>query len=145
MSWQRPSSELRASDAERERVVNFLREHALAGRLSNDELEERIGAAYAAVTRGDLERLIGDLPRRDATPARHRPQRAVAKRQPNPVMVLVGMMALVLPMAVMSAAAVALVAVFAVAVVLGPFVIVALILVAVMRRRRPPPRRSVYG
>ena len=40
-------SELRASDAERERVVAFLREHALLGRLTDDELEDRIGLAYA--------------------------------------------------------------------------------------------------
>ena len=56
-------SELRASDAERERVITFLREHALLGRLSDDELEDRIGLAYASVTVGDLERLIADLPR----------------------------------------------------------------------------------
>ena len=61
------------------------------------------------------------------------------------MMVLVGMMALLLPMVVMGAAAVAILAVFAMAFVLGPFVIVALILVAAMRRRRPSPRRSVYG
>ena len=63
MPLQRPYPELRASDAERERVVAFLREHALAGRLNDEELEERIGLAYAAVTVGDLERLIADLPR----------------------------------------------------------------------------------
>ena len=126
-------------------MVSFLREHALVGRLSNDELEERIGAAYAAVTRGDLERLIGDLPRRDTAPVRRRQPRAVAKRQPNPMMVLVGMMALLLPMVVMGAAAVAILAVFAMAFVLGPFVIVALILVAAMRRRRPAPRHSAFG
>ena len=56
-------SELRASDAERERVVAFLREHALLGRLTDDELEDRIGLAYASVTVGDLETLIADLPR----------------------------------------------------------------------------------
>ena len=66
-SWQRSSSsELRASDAERERVVDFLRENSLVGRLTHDELDERIGLAYAAVTRGDLERLLVDLPRGDA-------------------------------------------------------------------------------
>ena len=53
-------SELRASDAERERVVAFLREHALLGRLTDDELEDRIGLAYASVTVGDLEKLIRD-------------------------------------------------------------------------------------
>ena len=78
MPLQRPYSELRASDAERERVVAFLREHALAGRLNDEELEERIGLAYAAVTVGDLERLIADLPARP--PARPAP----AARAPPP-------------------------------------------------------------
>lgn len=141
-SWQRSSSDLRVSDAERERVVDFLRENALVGRLTHDELDERIGLAYAAVTRGDLERLIGDLPRGGA--ARHpaaRPRRSASvakKREPSGVMVLVGLAALAIPMAVMAGIAVALVAVFALSVVIGPFVIVALILLAALRRRRPP-------
>jgi hypothetical protein len=55
--------ELRASDREREDAVTLLREHGAAGRLDVDELEERIGAAYAARTRGDLAGLLRDLPR----------------------------------------------------------------------------------
>ena len=51
--------------------MTFLREHALAGRLDSDELEERIGLAYAARYVGDLERLIRDLPRRDDPAPRH--------------------------------------------------------------------------
>ena len=53
---------LRASDAEREQVVDALRDHAALGRLSTDELEERTGAAYAATTRGELVALRSDLP-----------------------------------------------------------------------------------
>jgi len=151
-SWQRSSSsELRASDAERERVVDFLRENSLVGRLTHDELDERIGLAYAAVTRGDLERLLLDLPRGDARPV-PRPRRAttpvVKKREPSGVMVLVGLAALAIPMAIMAGIAVALVAVFALSVVIGPFVIVALILIAALRRRRPPAagwQRPHYG
>src|SRR3954451_19199173 len=67
-------TELRASDAERERVVAFLREHALLGRLTDDELEERIGLAYASVTVGDLEKLIHDLPRASRPPPPPRPR-----------------------------------------------------------------------
>ena len=55
--------ELRASDGEREDTVTLLREHGAAGRLDVDELEERIGSAYAARTRGDLATLLRDLPR----------------------------------------------------------------------------------
>ena len=144
-SWQRSSSsELRASDAERERVVDFLRENSLVGRLTHDELDERIGLAYAAVTRGDLERLLVDLPRGDARHPAPRPRRASApvakKREPSGVMVLVGLAALAIPMAIMAGVVVALAAVFALSVVVGPFVIVALILIAALRRRRPPGR-----
>ena len=54
--------DVRASDAERERVVEALRAHAAAGRLTVDELEARIGRAYAAATRADLRLLLADLP-----------------------------------------------------------------------------------
>jgi hypothetical protein len=55
-------SSLRVADADREQLVDELREHALAGRLTSEELEERIGGAYSASTRGDLEVLRADLP-----------------------------------------------------------------------------------
>jgi Domain of unknown function (DUF1707) len=61
---------LRASDQEREAVATLLRRHGGEGRLDLDELEERLDAAYSARTRGDLSRLLVDLPR---TPARSRP------------------------------------------------------------------------
>jgi hypothetical protein len=147
-------SELRASDAERERVITFLREHALLGRLSDDELEERIGLAYASVTVGDLERLIGDLPRagRPAPrPAPHRHQtRAVQRSGPPPALIGVGLGALLLtglPIVVLGVAiaiVAALVAVvFALSVVLGPILLVTLLIIAAAKRRRPqrPPMR----
>jgi hypothetical protein len=52
---------LRASDAEREQIADVLRHAAGEGRLTVDELDERLDAAYAAVTRGDLDRLVGDV------------------------------------------------------------------------------------
>jgi hypothetical protein len=54
--------DVRASDAERERTVEHLREHALAGRLTVEELDERCARAYAAVTRSELAELVADLP-----------------------------------------------------------------------------------
>ncbi|MBE2320456.1 DUF1707 domain-containing protein [Solirubrobacter sp. CPCC 204708] len=139
-SWQRPTPELRASDAERERVVDFLRESALVGRIDHDELEERIGLAYAAVTRGDLERLLVDLPR-GARPPAPRPRRAPApakRREPSAAMVLVGLSAIAIPMIVLTGVVMAIVAVVALSVLSAPFVIVALLVAAAMRRRRPP-------
>jgi hypothetical protein len=58
-----PSDDLRASDAERDAVVAQLREHGGAGRLSVEELDERIASALAAPTRRDLAALVADLPR----------------------------------------------------------------------------------
>jgi hypothetical protein len=53
--------ELRASDAERERTVDQLRHAAGEGRLTVEELDERLGVAYAARTRGELEQLVTDI------------------------------------------------------------------------------------
>jgi Domain of unknown function (DUF1707) len=56
------SDPTRASDADRERVVDWLREGHFHGRLTVEELDERIERAYAAVTRGELSALVTDLP-----------------------------------------------------------------------------------
>ena len=52
----------RASDSEREQTVVRLREAAAEGRLTVEELDQRIDAAYAATTRDELESLTADLP-----------------------------------------------------------------------------------
>ena len=54
---------LRASDADRDRVAVSLRDHAVAGRLTTDELDARTGRAFAARTLGELDALLADLPR----------------------------------------------------------------------------------
>jgi hypothetical protein len=53
---------LRASDADRERVVESLRDHAAAGRLDVDELAERTESALRARTLGELDLVVRDLP-----------------------------------------------------------------------------------
>jgi hypothetical protein len=53
---------VRASDADRERAVVSLREHAAEGRLTLEEFTERMSAAYRATTRGELDELARDLP-----------------------------------------------------------------------------------
>jgi len=53
---------IRISDADRERVTAKLRESFAEGRLTSDELEERITAALSAKTYGDLRRVTADLP-----------------------------------------------------------------------------------
>lgn len=54
---------IRASDADREAVAGLLQDHAVAGRLTTDELAERVGRALVARTRGELDALVADLPR----------------------------------------------------------------------------------
>ncbi len=71
---------LRASDAEREHHAELLREHAAQGRLTVDELEERLDRVYAARTVGELTPIVGDLP----APQRSRPpQQRRTRRRPE--------------------------------------------------------------
>ena len=53
---------IRASDKERDSVVDVLREAYAEGRLDLTEFDERSSAAYDAKTRGDLHGLTHDLP-----------------------------------------------------------------------------------
>jgi Domain of unknown function (DUF1707) len=53
---------LRVSDADREQAAEVLRQAAGDGRLTLDELDERLATAYAAKTYADLESVTSDLP-----------------------------------------------------------------------------------
>jgi len=53
---------LRVSDAEREHAADVLRRAAGDGRITFDELDERLTAAYAAKTYGELAAVTEDLP-----------------------------------------------------------------------------------
>jgi hypothetical protein len=55
-------SEMRVGDAEREAVAGQLRDHYADGRLTLDELNERLDQTFAAKTRADLNVLTRDLP-----------------------------------------------------------------------------------
>ena len=63
---------IRVSDADRERAAARLREHFADGRLSSDELDERIAAALTAKTAGDVRRIMADLPGPVPAPPRAR-------------------------------------------------------------------------
>jgi hypothetical protein len=54
---------LRIGDAERDVAMTQLREHFVAGRLTFDELTERIDAALTAKTQRQIDGLMTDLPR----------------------------------------------------------------------------------
>jgi hypothetical protein len=53
---------MRVSDNERQRVIDELRRHCVAGRLDVDEYASRIEQALAATSLEDLDRVLGDLP-----------------------------------------------------------------------------------
>jgi len=73
------ASPLRASDSERDRTATLLRDHAAAGRLTPEELDERLDAAYAARTLGELEALAHDLPAVADLPAGRRSVRSAER------------------------------------------------------------------
>jgi hypothetical protein len=52
----------RAGDADRNRIADLLKEAHAVGYLSLEEVDERLGIALAARTRGELDRLVADLP-----------------------------------------------------------------------------------
>jgi DUF1707 SHOCT-like domain len=72
--------QLRAGDADRERAAADLREHFAAGRLSEDELAQRLGSAYAATTIAELDALRHDLPDPRPLPVAPAPRELARRR-----------------------------------------------------------------
>ena len=60
-----PNPDIRASDADRDQVAASLREHCALGRITMDELQERLESVYAAKTVGQLQEVTSDLPEED--------------------------------------------------------------------------------
>jgi hypothetical protein len=80
-----PNPAIRASDADRERVVEILRQHNVEGRITSEEFDERMSAAYEARTIGELTVLTHDLPVDLAAHTRHQAELArAASRKPLP-------------------------------------------------------------
>ncbi len=66
--WARlagPDPNLRAADADRERIAERLRKSHAEGRLDLSEFQERLERCYEAKTIGQLRELVRDLPRID--------------------------------------------------------------------------------
>lgn len=84
--------QMRASDQDRQQVVDRLRGAVADGRLRMDEFEQRMAQAYQAVTYGDLDPLCADLPAPVATapaaPALVAPRRGVLAGLPTALRVL---------------------------------------------------------
>jgi hypothetical protein len=70
-------SELRASDADRDRIADILRDALAEGRITAEEHAERVEGALAAKTVGELEVFVRDLP------AAHRHRAATYTPAPN--------------------------------------------------------------
>ncbi|MGH2877107.1 MAG: DUF1707 SHOCT-like domain-containing protein [Solirubrobacteraceae bacterium] len=68
---------LRASDADRDQIVERLRKAATEGRIAAEELEQRVSAALKARTYADLEATVADLPRE------HERERPARRRTPT--------------------------------------------------------------
>jgi hypothetical protein len=92
---------LRTSDAERQRVADFLRDCCAEGRLSPEELEDRLDCLYEGGTVADIRRLVADLPGGDAVVPRYGgaaalwrvappPPAPPARRAPRALVALVG-------------------------------------------------------
>ncbi|MEU6483183.1 DUF1707 domain-containing protein [Streptomyces sp. NPDC046887] len=82
-----PAGSLRASDADRDRTADILRDALAEGRLDAEEHGERIDAVYRAKTMAELEPLVRDLPgapaARAAEPARRPSGRETAAYEPG--------------------------------------------------------------
>jgi hypothetical protein len=61
-NWSGANGRIRTSDPEREKIAEILRAAMTEGRLTLEEGEERLAAAYAATYREDLAPLTADLP-----------------------------------------------------------------------------------
>jgi Domain of unknown function (DUF1707) len=144
--WSAPNAHLRCSDAERERVAEFLRDRAAEGRLTPDELADRVALAYRAVTMGDLDRLVDDLPGSPFSVARP----AQPRRRLGPRVVVLALLALLvaLPGSLWAVwlggfalAMVLGIVVLALTLTLGPFLLVAAVAAHALRRvgRGPAP------
>jgi hypothetical protein len=53
---------IRASDGDRDRATELLREHHAAGRLDAEEFHDRMNRALDAKTLGEIDELLADLP-----------------------------------------------------------------------------------
>ncbi|WP_346776196.1 DUF1707 domain-containing protein, partial [Streptomyces sp. SID10115] len=82
MDLEKQPSALRASDADRDRTADILREALAEGRLTADEHAERIDGVYRAKTMAELQPLVRDLPAAHEQPSARR--LAPAPSRPSP-------------------------------------------------------------
>jgi hypothetical protein len=92
-----PHRDIRVSDAERDQAVAELSEHFQAGRLTQEEFEDRSGRALQARTVRDLAGLFNDLPHNAvATPTAPVPATGPRVRLPLVPIIILGVIAAIL-------------------------------------------------
>jgi hypothetical protein len=99
--------DLRASDADRDRIVDRLHKAATEGRIAAEELEQRVSTALKARTYGELEQTVSDLPseRSRRAPARRSSAGwALAVMRDNPILILFAIPVLAVTAAMLLAA-----------------------------------------
>ena len=137
--------DVRASDLDRERAVEFLKAHYAAGRLQHEELALRSDAAYRAVRLSELDWLTGDLPALVGPRQRRSHRGAVVTAVAMFVLFLA--LLVVLPSEVWLAlfalaAAMGLVAFVVLAPIAIPVLLLAWVVHMIVRAARPQPRRA---
>ncbi len=110
---------LRASDADREQIIDRLRTASAEGRLAAHELEHRVTTALKARTYSELDATVADLPS-DRRPARPSAQRQVVSTvRAHPALLLVAIPVALLVVAVTMLLLTGLVVIWALSIVLG--------------------------
>ena len=138
--------DVRASDLDRERAVEFLKAHYAAGRLQHEELALRSDAAYRAVRLSELDWLTGDLPALVRPPQRRR-RRGAALTAVAMFVILLALLVVLPPEVWLALFALAAAMGFIAFFILAPIVIPVLLLAGVVHlivraaRPRPQPRR----
>ena len=118
---------LRASDADRDQIIDRLHRAATGGRIASEELEHRVNAALRARTYAELDATVADLPgpravsRRAAGPDRHRRTGSwvLSVVRTHPILLLLAIPALAVTMAMLIAATVVWAVLMAVVLIIG--------------------------
>jgi hypothetical protein len=80
---------LRASDADRDQIIDRLRKASAEGRLAVRELEQRVATALRARTFAELDATVSDLPGSRLGERRSAPRRAMRTLHDHPALLLV--------------------------------------------------------
>ena len=118
---------LRASDADRDQIIDRLHRAATEGRIASEELEHRVNAALRARTYAELDATVADLPgprtvsRRGAGTERPRSTGSwvLAVLRTHPILLLAAIPALAVTMAMLIAATVVWAVLMAVVLIIG--------------------------